>query len=411
VRRLAAVVIAGAALWLAPGAFAAGWCGTAASATDVADTVAGEQVHLIYAIPSDGADNFPVVANRMADDAVSITNWWTGQDSTRTPRFDEAALTGGTCVDISSVRLPDPAASLIGASTAFQRVATDLINLGFGSDYKRYVVYYDGPSVEANICGTGAGDFGHGLGFAIVWLAGCSSAPSDAVAAHELVHALGAVPTGAPHECPAPHDMHVCDSAVDLMYWQDSGLPLVNRFLDVGHDDYYEHATNGVDIRNSAWLRHLDTPQQPLAVQVVGPGTLVSDIPGVKCASCTTLWDQGWSPTLFPVADGGHRFVRWSGACTGTGSCTVQMTGPQTVTALFGPERVDLHVTTAGRGRVACTPSCTKRFKAGDALTLRAVPAKGWKFTGWSGGCKGARPVCKPATDFALSVRATFRKR
>jgi hypothetical protein len=50
-------------------------------------------------------------------------------------------------------------------------------------------------------------------------------------------------------------------------------------------------------------------------------------------------------------------------------------------------------------------------FRAGHALTLRAVPAKGWKFVRWSGGCTGTRPVCSPHTDFALTVRATFRKR
>jgi uncharacterized protein (DUF779 family) len=42
---------------------------------------------------------------------------------------------------------------------------------------------------------------------------------------------------------------------------------------------------------------------------------------------------------------------------------------------------------------------------------LRAVAAKGWRFVRWSGGCAGTRPVCSPKTDFALLVRATFRKR
>ena len=47
---------------------------------------------------------------------------------------------------------------------------------------------------------------------------------------------------------------------------------------------------------------------------------------------------------------------------------------------------------------------------AGTPLTLRAVPTKGWRFTRWSGACRGTRKVCRPATDFALSVRATFVK-
>jgi hypothetical protein len=412
VKRVTLVAAVLASLWFAPGAFAAGWCGAGESQTDRPDTVTGEQVHLVYAVPADGADNFAAVANRMADDMTSIATWWTGQDASRAPRFDLATFPAGTCVDISSVRLPDSSGSLVGGSAAFQRVANDLITSGFGSDFKRYVIYYDGPPVEPNVCGTGAGDFGHGLGFAIVWLAGCSNAPSDAVAAHELVHALGAVPAGAPHECPPPNEMHVCDSTLDLMYWLDSGQPLATRFLDINHDDYYEHPTNGIDIRNSLWLRHLDTPQQPFSAAISGIGSVVSDVPGVACAAaCTTLWDQGAAFQLFPVPGGGQRFVRWAGACTGDGACSLLMSQPQAVTAVFGPERIDLKLTTAGRGRVACAPSCTRRFKAGEALTLKAVPAKGWTFSRWSGGCKGTRPVCKPATDFALTVRATFRRR
>jgi hypothetical protein len=412
VKRLTLLFAVVVALWVAPGAFAAGWCGSGESATDRPDAVTGEQVHLVYAIPADAADNFGAVASRMADDAVSITNWWTGQDPTRTPRLDLAAFPTGQCADISFVRLQDPSSSLVGGSAAFQRVANDLLRAGLGSDYKRYLVYYDGPAVEPDVCGTGAGDFGHGLGFAIVWLAGCTTAPSDAVAVHELVHSFGAVPTGAPHECPPPHEMHVCDSTLDLLYWLDSGQALASRFLDFNHDDYYEHATNGIDIRNSLWLRHLDTPQQPLTVAITGLGSVQSDVPGLVCtATCTTSWDQGWQLTLSASPAAGRRFVRWGGACAGAGRCSLTVDQPKAATALFGPLRIPLKLSVAGRGRVACTPGCRKTLTAGNALTLRAVPAQGWKFGGWSGGCKGARPVCKPATDFALSVRATFRKR
>jgi hypothetical protein len=68
-------------------------------------------------------------------------------------------------------------------------------------------------------------------------------------------------------------------------------------------------------------------------------------------------------------------------------------------------------VTTKGRGTVRCTPVCAKAFPAGDPLTLRAVPAKGWAFAAWSGGCKGKRLVCRPATGSAVTVRATFRRK
>jgi hypothetical protein len=81
------------------------------------------------------------------------------------------------------------------------------------------------------------------------------------------------------------------------------------------------------------------------------------------------------------------------------------------VTAVFGPQTIPVKVTTKGRGTVRCTPVCAKAFPAGDPLTLRAVPAKGWAFAAWSGGCKGKRLVCRPATGSAVTVRATFRRK
>jgi len=413
VRRLAALVVAGAALWLAPGALAAGWCGTGEVATDRPDVTTGQQIHSVVVVPSDGADNFPAAANKLADDVTSMTAWWTGQDATRVPRFDQAVFPAGTCLDISFLRLPDSAASFRDASSAFNRVANDLINAGFGSTYKKYVVYYDGPSVQPNICGTGGGsDFHTGPSFAIVWLQGCPTVPTDAVATHELAHALGAVPPGAPHECPPPNQGHVCDSAMDLLFPYTSGQSLSEIVLDVNRDDYYGHSTGGVDIRDSLWLHHLDVPQVPLSVAMIGSGMVSSDLPGLDCTvACTTQWDQGSTVTLAATPGAGLRFVRWSGACTGNSDCTVTLAQAQSVTAVFGALTIPLKVTTTGRGSVRCTPVCSKAFVVGDPLALRAVPAKGWEFTGWSGGCTGKQQVCRPATGSALSVRATFRRK
>jgi hypothetical protein len=412
VRKYAALVVAGAALWLAPGALAAGWCGSGEQATDRPDVTTGQQIHAVVVVPAEAADTFATAANKLADDVTSMTSWWTGQDPTRMPRFDQAVFPGGTCLDISFLRLPDASASLLGASPSFDRVVNDLQGSGFGSAYKKYYVYYDGPSVQTNVCGTGGGDFSTGPGYAIVWLGGCVDVPTDAVGTHELTHALGAVPNGAPHECPPPNDGHVCDFADDLLYPFTSGQSLSQLVLDVNRDDYYGHATNGIDVRNSAWLSHLDTPQVPLSVAMIGSGKVTSDLPGLDCnTACTTQWDQGSAVLLTATPGPALRFVRWTGACTGNVSCTVTLTQAQSVTAVFGPKTIPLRVATTGRGSVRCTPVCAKAFPAGNPLTLRAVPAKGWRFTGWSGGCKGKQVVCRPTTETALTVRATFRRK
>jgi Divergent InlB B-repeat domain len=414
---LAAVV----ALWLAPGALAAGWCGSGESTADRADVATGWQIHALVVQPSDGADNFAADANHLADDAASISSWWLGQDPTRVPRFDLATFSGVTCLDISYVRLPQPGASYTGSSAAFNAVLSQLQTAGFTSAYKDFYVLYDGPSVQQDVCGTGGGGFNEGQSFAMVWLAGCSGIPTDAIGAHELLHAFGALPAGAPHFCTPQTDPfgaadpgHPCDSATDVLYpAATEGVPLSSLVLDFNHDDYYGHSGAWNDMQDSVFLHHTDAAAIALSLALSGAGDVSSNLPGVDCtASCVTQWDTGSNVILQAEGTASTRFVRWSGGCTGAApSCLLQLTAPVATTALFGPLTVPLKVTTSGKGTVKCSPACRKVLTAGSPLTLRAVAAKGWRFAGWGGACKGTKLTCSPPTDFAVSARANFKKR
>jgi hypothetical protein len=227
------------------------------------------------------------------------------------------------------------------------------------------------------------------------------------------------LPAGAPHACTAANDPfgvadtgHPCDSPADVLYPQADGRPLTAQLLDFNHDDYYAHSGTWQDLQDSVWLHRLDLPAVTLSVGFAGGrGQVTSEQPGVDCATaCSTQWDGGSVVTLDADAAQGWRFLRWAGACTGFG-CSLTLAASASVTAVFGPARIPLKVSTVGRGAVKCTPACTKTIAAGDPLVLRAVAAKGWKFAGWSGGCKGTRLVCTPRTDFALSVKAAFRRK
>jgi hypothetical protein len=193
-----------------------------------------------------------------------------------------------------------------------------------------------------------------------------------------------------------------------------TGLPLAQEVLDVGHDDYYAHDGAWPDLQDSLWLRHLDAPQVRLTVALAGgAGRVAANLPGVDCtADCGTDWDAGTKVTLTATPERGtSRFVGWRGAsCSGRGDCDVTLAQATAVTADFGPATVPVRVATSGRGRVVCSPSCSSAFRAGDTLRLRAVPARGWRFAAWGGACSGSRPVCSPATDAAVSARATFRR-
>ena len=414
-RRLLVLAALAAALWLAPGALAAGWCGSGETAADRPDIVTGAQVHAIVVTPADEPDAFTADANRLADDVASMSAWWTGQDSTRVPRYDVAVFPGGTCLDISYVRLAETASQLQDSATlAFSVVMRELGAAEFVHPYKDYVVYYDGPA-QQDICGTGNGFFNRGGGFAIVWLNGCAGVPSDGIEAHELLHALGALPAGAPHVCPLaidPFSGHPCDSQSDVLYPVTDGRPLQQMVLDFNHDDYYGHSGTWIDIQDTIFLRHLNTPQVPLDVKLSGAGSVASNLPGVDCSqACASEWDQGTTVSLLATPRAGSRFVRWSGSCAGTrGECVLSLAQASSATAIFGPAFVAFHALVTGKGKVACSPSCGMKIRAGDPFTLRAVAATGWKFARWSGGCKGTRVTCRPKTTAALSVRATFTK-
>lgn len=421
-RRLVLVAIAGAALWASPGALAAGWCGTGETSTDLPDVLTGPQIHAIYALPSDAPDTFATGAPLLADDIASMTAWWQGQDPTRVPRFDLASFNGVMCPDISFVRLPDATSTWAdgGANPAFDNVRIELADLGFADPYKIYYVFFAGPTVETDVCGTGAGRFNlPGPAFAVVWQAGCTNVPTDAVGTHELLHALGALPGGAPHACTSannplgayPDFAHPCDSPTDVLYPVTSGQPLSALVLDYNHDDYYAHSGTWPDIQDSFWLHRLDAPQYALTVNLTGAGSVRSAQPGVSCtASCTTQWDSGQPVLLTPYAARESHFIGWRGACTDTAACEVTMSAPTTVTAVFGPARIAVTVSAAGKGRVTCSPGCSRNFLAGTSLLLRAVPSRGWKFARWSGACKGTHPTCRPSTNYTLAARATFTR-
>ncbi len=139
---------------------------------------------------------------------------------------------------------------------------------GFRSPFTKYLVYYDGPVAEADLCGQGASD-ATGFGLAAMYVQACSGAPVSVVAAHELLHTLGAVPRGAPNRCPDPNGAHTCDSMADLMHPFLDTSPLDAKLLDPGRDDYYGHSGTFTDSQDSPWLVQLDR-QQPFTTTISG---------------------------------------------------------------------------------------------------------------------------------------------
>jgi hypothetical protein len=287
---------------------------------------------------------------------------------------------------------------------------------GLGSAFTKYVVYYDGPVSDDEICGQGGSERG-GFGVAVVYARACAGVSYAVVVAHELVHALGAVATGAPNECTGENDGHVCDDARDLMYPFVDETALESRLLDVGRDDYYGHTGSWANTRNSQWLVRLDA-QAPLTVGLAGPGGVSGDVPGLQCAaSCTTMWNAGTRITLTASPRAGAKLVRWGGLCSGAAECTVTVGQAGSVTALFAPATYRVAVRVVGQGTVrsgragiACRPRCASAFPSHVPLVLTAKPAAGWRFTGWTGACRGVRIACRVPMTSAVQARALFSR-
>jgi sugar lactone lactonase YvrE len=161
------------------------------------------------------------------------------------------------------------------------------------------------------------------------------------------------------------------------------------------------------------------TPMETLTVTVSGSGGTVTSSPaGIACpGTCSAVFALGTKVTLSASAALGFKFMGWSGACSGTGSCVVTMSSAQSVTATFIAEPAQtLTLTTSGSGSVtsmpagiSCPGTCSASFAYGTTVTLTASPAGGYTFAGWGGACSGTG-ACAVTMISAAGVSAGFEQ-
>ncbi len=159
-----------------------------------------------------------------------------------------------------------------------------------------------------------------------------------------------------------------------------------------------------------------------LTVNVAGSGTVSSSPAGLACTnSCSGSFDQGSNVVLTAAPSTGYSFSGWSGACSGSGTCTVAMNSANTVTATFaqdssspGSATYSVSVAVSGGGTVSSVPGgincgsvCSASFQSGSTVSLVAVAGAGQQFAGWSGDCSGTAG-CSVAVSGARSVVALF---
>ncbi|MFB3819286.1 MAG: LamG-like jellyroll fold domain-containing protein [Candidatus Methylomirabilales bacterium] len=152
----------------------------------------------------------------------------------------------------------------------------------------------------------------------------------------------------------------------------------------------------------------------------LGSGTVASSPAGIACGTdCGQAYALGTVVSLTAAAAAGSSFAGWSGACTGTGGCSLTLDQARTVTATFVQQpapSLALTVTRAGTGTgtvasspagIACGSDCSESYAYGTSVRLTAAAAPGSTFAGWSGACAGTA-ACVLTMSQARAVTATF---
>jgi List-Bact-rpt repeat protein len=154
-----------------------------------------------------------------------------------------------------------------------------------------------------------------------------------------------------------------------------------------------------------------------------GSGSVVSSPAGIDCGvDCSETFVKGTVVTLTSTGNSNPTFLfaGWSGACSGTGACSVTMDADKAVSASFeGPYySLFISIDPQGAGQVTvspqfgggtiCVTNCTILvLGAPNLVTLTATPSTGAVFGGWTGACAGTS-LCSLSLNGDATVGASF---
>ncbi|MGH2729810.1 MAG: hypothetical protein ACRDJI_04295, partial [Actinomycetota bacterium] len=252
----------------------------------------GPLVHVVYLVASDFPDE-GLDTDGTLDCSVRAQNEWfraqSGGMEWRVDTFTARTTDPQTgdrikvqAADVTFVASKKKGADLYGVS----EVEKELQSVDLSEEDKRYLVYVaagddSGPCGDAWYPIVTTPDPNANGRYATVYMfsaEGCHAhefgvpgAPSwvEMIAQQEIIHNDGLTPIGAPHSCAyVPPFAHVCTPGavftegslnldperVDVMF-PFVAVPLSEKVLDRGHDDYFDHLFPLQDLKDSSFLR------------------------------------------------------------------------------------------------------------------------------------------------------------
>jgi hypothetical protein len=157
-----------------------------------------------------------------------------------------------------------------------------------------------------------------------------------------------------------------------------------------------------------------------IGLKGTGKGSVSSTPAGIACPTdCSSEFTFKTVVKLVATPAPGSELARWSlKTCGASTTCTITVRGTRQVNAVFtavGTRTLTVGKAGSGSGVVTSKPAaiecgqvCSAELDASAKVVLRATPAVGSAFAGWSGeGCSGTGS-CKVSMNEARNVTATF---
>ena len=401
-------------------------------------TFQGEQVVASASFGRTGGSSIgsPIVGDFNGDGKLDVAYLRISSSTGNLPSLDIQLGKGDGTFSPAAFSIP---ASFIAAQDFNGDKLSDLVGLGTANDISVLLNTSPTSGADMSIVSSGPPSGPVGVGENLTYTADVlNQGPQDATGVtftDTLPSSVNFVSaTSTQGTCTQSHLIVTCtigslasafDSAVSIVVTPTVTGTITNSMSVAANE------TDLVPANNTATQTNTVVPVFTLTVSKTGNGSGtvnggVRETPyTISCGTtCSATYVNSTVVNLSGNPDAGSLFAGWSGACTGTGACSVTMDADKSVTANF-VLGMNLNVSLAGTGNGNVTSNdgaidcgnlignvngnCSFLYLPGTSVSLTAASAGTSVFGGWSGACTGTDPkVCSVTLNSSQSVTATF---